>query len=235
MHARNLHFYFQNRIMHIKTSEQEELKLGFGNYTCNWGVHIAGLYESEKERDEIIIGFLHQGDISGDLQLFCPVEQNPDNFKEKYYGHCPSCTGHIDNPEKFNLLDAKDLYYPNGIFSPIEMDRSLNTFYTNSQKKGRKHIRATAEMSWALNTIPGVEHLMTYESRLNFFIPNKPWISICMYDVNKFDGSSIMKVLQTHPYAINGGIITQNPYYQDPNEWLRHNAPEFLNTWPGLK
>ena len=37
----------------------------------------------------------------------------------------------------------------------------------------------------------------------------------------------IMKVLQTHPYTISGGVITKNPYFQDPDEWLRLNAPEF--------
>ena len=31
--------------MHIKTSNQPELKLGIGDYACNWGVHICSLYE----------------------------------------------------------------------------------------------------------------------------------------------------------------------------------------------
>jgi hypothetical protein len=214
--------------MHIKTSNQVELKLGFGNYTCNWGVHICGLYENDQERDEIIMGFLGQGDLAGDLQLYCPVEHSPESFKEIYYQKFPECKCHIDNPERFNLLNAKELYYPNGTFSPFEMDKGLNEFYKNSQTKGSRNIRATAEMVWALDAIPGVEHLMVYESRLNYFIPGKPWISICMYNINKFPGSTIMKVLQTHPFTINGGIITQNPYYQDPDVWLAKNAPEFL-------
>jgi hypothetical protein len=84
-------------------------------------------------------------------------------------------------------------------------------------------------MVWALEAIPGVEHLMAYESRLNYFIPGKPWISICMYNLTKFSGSTIMGVLRTHPYAINGGVITENPYYQNPDEWLARNAPQFLS------
>ena len=43
--------------MYIKTSGQEKIELGFGNYQCNNGMHFAGLYETEKERDEIIFGF----------------------------------------------------------------------------------------------------------------------------------------------------------------------------------
>jgi hypothetical protein len=84
-------------------------------------------------------------------------------------------------------------------------------------------------MVWALDAIPGIEHLMVYESRLNYFIPGKPWISVCMYNVTKFSGSVILNVLRTHPFTISGGVITQNPYYQNPDEWLKQNAPEFLN------
>ena len=55
--------------MHIKTSDQKELNMGFGGYTCNWGLHICGLYETDAERDEIIYGFLHQGALEKDKQL----------------------------------------------------------------------------------------------------------------------------------------------------------------------
>jgi len=216
--------------MHIQTSNQPKLKLGIGDYICNWGSHICGLYETEAERDEIIIGFLGEGDLSGDLQLYSPVEQTPEMFKEKYYKAFPQCDCHVDMPEHFSILMAKELYYPNGTFSPFEMDKGLNHFFIESQKEGERNIRATAEMAWALEAIPGVEHLMAYESRLNYFIPGKPWISICLYNVNKFSGAMIMNVLKTHPYCISGGVITQNPYYIHPDKWLEENAPQFLSS-----
>ena len=213
--------------MYIKTSEQEKLELGFGGYTCNWGVHIAGLYETEYERDEIIFGFLHEGDYKNDLQLYCPVERTAEDFNQKYAQKYPICKHHVHDPDVFNFFNAKELYYPDGVFSPISMDEGLGLFYENSQTSKKRNIRATAEMIWALEAIPGVEHLMAYESRLNYFISGKPWISICMYNLTKFSGSIIMNVLQTHPYTISGGSITQNPYYQNPNEWLEQKAPQF--------
>lgn len=215
--------------MHIKTSNQETLKMGFGNYTCNWGLHIAGLYETPQERDKIIFGFLKQGFTDNDLQLFCPAERTPEEFKKDFSHNCPQCNESIlNNSDIFTIKSAKEFYYPNGTFSPWEMDENLEAFFEFSQKNGRKNIRASAEMAWALEAIPGVEHLMAYESRLNYFIPGKPWISVCMYNVNKFKGKTIMGVLRTHPFTISGGVITQNPYYQDPDKWLAENAPQFL-------
>jgi hypothetical protein len=214
--------------MHIKTSDQEKLGLGIGGYTCNWGVHICGLYESEKERDEIIFGFLGKGFKAGDLQLYCPVERTVDEFYTDFSCACNACKQKMHNSEHMIVTPAKELYYPDGTFDPWHMDKALDEFFIESQKNGKRNIRASAEMVWALEAIPGVEHLMAYEARLNYFIQGKPWISICMYNVNKFNGATIMNVLRTHPYTISGGIIVQNPYFIDPDQWLAENAPQFM-------
>ncbi|MBN1926488.1 MAG: MEDS domain-containing protein [Prolixibacteraceae bacterium] len=214
--------------MHIHTSEQKKLKLGIGNYTCNWGVHICGFYENETERDDIIFGFLKQGFIDGDLQLYCYDERTRDNFETDFVHYCPDCHSSLNNEDIFIIKPAKDLYYPSGIFDPWHMDDSLNDFYNTSQKKRKVNIRATAEMAWALKAIPGVEYLIAYEARLNYFIPEKPWVSICLYNLNKFNGKTIMKVLQVHPYTLSGGIIFQNPYYVHPDKWLADHFPDFL-------
>lgn len=214
--------------MHIKTSEQEELKLGIGNYSCNWGTHICGLYETPGERDEIIFGFLREGYLAGDVQLYSPVERTPRGFYDDFAAFCPDCINNLHDPNHFDLKSPATLYYPAGYFDPWHMDRALNEYFVHSQLNGKRNIRATAEMSWAVRNIPGVESLMAYEARLNYFIPGKPWVSICMYDLTKFSGSMIMQVLRTHPYTISGGIITQNPFYIDPDTWLAENAPHFL-------
>ncbi len=214
--------------MHIKTSDQEVLQLGIGDYSCNWGLHMCGLYESDQERDEIIFGYLRQGYLEGDLQLYCPVERSQEEFYRDFGAYCPECCSHLHDPAHFNLLSARDLYYPEGVFDPRHMDRALNDYYQGSQAGGRRNIRATAEMVWALEAIPGVEHLMAYEARLNYFIPGKPWISICMYNINKVSGAMVVNVLQTHPFTINGGVITQNPFYVHPDQWLAEHAPQFL-------
>ncbi len=214
--------------MHIHTSSQEVLDLGFRGYTCNWGVHICGLYESQAEHDEILYGFMHSGDTADDLQLFVSNRLTSDEFKAEYATRYRDSASHLEDTCRFQLMRAQELYYPDGAFSPWVMEDNLDTFYRQSQSRGRRHIRATAEMSWALEAIPGVEHLMAYESRLNYFIPGKPWISICMYDVTRFSGRQIMNVLRTHPFTINGTVITENPYYIDPDSYLAEHAPQFL-------
>lgn len=214
--------------MHIKTSNQEKIDMGFGNYECNWGVHIACLYETEKERDNIIFGFFNKGLQLGEKQLYVPSERTIKDFNMKFSEKYPEHADKLKDKEHMEIYPAKKLYYPNGSFSPWDMDEGLNEFYQHSQRNGKRNTRTLAEMVWALQGIPGKEHLMAYESRLNYFCPGKPWVSFCLYNITKFGGDMIMHVLKTHPYTVNGGIITQNPYYVDPDEYLKKHAPEFL-------
>jgi hypothetical protein len=214
--------------MHLQTSDQEKLELGFGGYTCNWGTHICGLYETEEERDEILMGFLHAGDVKNDLMLYFPAERSAENFREEYALQYPDCKDHVHDRNLFSINSPKEFYYPDGLFSPQRMLDGHEEYFAESQKNGKRNVRGTAEMVWALQAIPGIEHLMAYESRLNYFITGKPWISICLYNLTKFSGSIIVNVLRTHPYAISGGVITQNPYYQNPDDWLRKYDPEYI-------
>lgn len=218
--------------MNLQTSDQEPLVMGFGDYTCNWGLHLCGLYETERERDEIIFGFFAQGVKDRDFNCYVPVEQTKEAFSRSFSHACPDCAAALLDPGVFGFLSARDLYYPDGTFSPWAMDDNISAIFTKTQEHGKRNLRTSAEMVWALEAIPGVNHLMAYESRLNYLIPGKPWVSVCMYNLNKFDGKTIMNVLQTHPFTINKGVITRNPYYRDPDMWLRDNAPEFL---PGAR
>lgn len=214
--------------MHVHTSEQERLELGIDDYSCNWGVHIAGLYETSAERDEMIFGFLARGVDDGDLQLYVPSERSEVEFRASFAEEHPGIADRLEDPRFFQTPGPRELYYPDGTFMPKRMDDTGEAFFAASQAEGPRNIRATTEMVWALDNVPGREHLLAYEARLNYFIPPKPWISICLYNVTKFDGATIMGVLRTHPYVISKGVLTENPYFQDPAEWLRENAPQFL-------
>jgi hypothetical protein len=42
---------------------------------------------------------------------------------------------------------------------------------------------------------------------------------MCQYDARLFDGATLFKVLQVHPYIIAQGQIVRNPYYIKPEDF----------------
>ncbi len=215
--------------MHIKTSNLPELQLGIGEYTCNWGTHMCGLYETENERDEIILNFLKSGCLGNDKQIFIHSEQTEEEFREKFNCICPECCASEQKMKDLDIKKAQEIYFPDGDFDPWKMDKTVNGYFAYTQQNGQRNLRTIAEMVWALQEIKGVEHLFAYESRLNYFVQDRPIVSLCLYNITKISGATIMNVLRTHPYTISGGVITQNPYYLHPDIWLAENAPQFLN------
>ena len=214
--------------MHIQTSDQARLSLGFGGYTCNWGVHMCGLYETDAEREELIYSFLHQGDVDGDQLRYYHTAPTAEAFRREYARRYPAEASHLDDPGRFTLVSAEQRCYPSGRFEPLGQDPKLKAMRERAEREC-VHVRGVGEMDWALRDVPGLELLLPYEARLNDIFVGAPMLITCIYDLRRFPGSTIMGVMRTHRFTISRGMIFENPYY-DPQRFLAEHAPG----WPAL-
>jgi hypothetical protein len=214
--------------MHVHTSDQERLSMGFGGYTCNWGVHMCALYDSDAERDEFVYGFLHQGDVDGDLVRLYHDAPTADGFKREYARRYPAEASHPEDGSRFTLVTSEQRCFPNGRFDPLAQDPKLRALRDTAIGENRR-IRGIGEMEWAARGVPGVEYLLPYEARLNKLFDGAPILIACTYDLRKHPGSTIMGVLRTHRFTIMRGMIVENPYY-DPQRILSEHGLG----WPPL-
>ena len=93
------------------------------------------------------------------------------------------------------------------------------------EQMGCPAVRATGETSWAVRGIPGCDRLLEYEARLNTALETVPVTAVCQYDVNLFDGGTILDVLRVHPIMISRGQLVKNPFYVGPEEFLANRRP----------
>ena len=74
----------------------------------------------------------------------------------------------------------------------------------------------TALEDWA-----SVNDWIEYETRLNDVLPRYDDPVICTYDANLLNGSIAVDILRTHPVAIIGGLLYENPFFVPPQQILR--------------
>jgi hypothetical protein len=82
-------------------------------------------------------------------------------------------------------------------------------------------VRSSGEMSWTLRDIPGSDRWLEYETLLNTVTGTFPHTEMCLYDARLFDGATLFKVLQVHPYMVADGQSVRNPFYLGPEEFRK--------------
>ena len=85
---------------------------------------------------------------------------------------------------------------------------------------GYAQTRFLGHMEWALEDLPGVEDMVQFESRVNEVVPKSHNAVICSYDLSKFGAGTVISALRTHPLVIIGGLLQENPFYVEPDQFL---------------
>jgi hypothetical protein len=193
--------------------------MGFTSEPFEMGTHMCLIYSNEEERKFVISKFIERG-IANNEKVGYFAE---DVTKSEIFDWLKDINKENNSsslPENFQVMNAAEVYHPSGKFIPDEMINTIKKFHISSQHEHLAGSRVSGEMEWAVKGVPGSERLMEYESKVNIVVTQFPVTAICQYDVNKFDGATILECLKVHPYMIVKGQIIRNPYYIKPEDYL---------------
>lgn len=112
-------------------------------------------------------------------------------------------------------------YLRGGRFNQDAMLGLIRQALEDGKASGYGLTRLWANMEWALEELPGVEDLLEYEIRLTQILPQYDDFVVCTYDLSKFSASVVVDILRTHPWAVVGKTLQQNPFYIPPDQMLR--------------
>jgi len=196
----------------------DSIALGIPGLQFAPGDHICAFYPGLAERDEILIPYLREGLKAGD-KCICVVDATDPEAVFAALG-ADVDVGSCLERQQLEVQRSQDTYFCSGCFSAGVMlefwDRSIG----QAMAGGFGFTRAVGEMTWALRQLPGVEELVEYEARLNKFLPRYPQVILCLYELDRFSGEVLVDVLKTHPKVLLGGMVLDNPYYLEPDEFL---------------
>jgi hypothetical protein len=190
------------------------------------GEHFCALYCSEQERDTVLLPYLREGLMAGDKCLVAVHDNDSATLLD-------SIRESVDVPgslasKQLEIRTGTDPLLDNEEFSIDEVIAFWDDNVRTALEAGYPYIRLGAEASWWMPQLPGTEELVRYESELNRFAARYPQVILCMYDLRQYSESVVLDLLKTHPRVLLCGMLLENPYYLEPDEFLaarqRHPA-----------
>ena len=70
-----------------------------------------------------------------------------------------------------------------------------------------------------IQSIPGGERLIEYETGVTMMLEEKPIVAVCQYSAHDFSGDLIMDILKVHPFIVVGKTVIRNPSYTPPQNF----------------
>ena len=125
----------------------------------------------------------------------------------------------LKEDDSFRILPAEGAYCPSGGFVPQQVIDNAVARYSTARQAGYTGSRVTGEMNWVLRGSYSYDSLLEYEVGLNKIQHDFPRVGMCQYDARLFDGATLFKVLQVHPYMVAQGQLVRNPFYIKPEEF----------------
>jgi hypothetical protein len=141
------------------------------------------------------------------MQVFCMVD-DPAAVQSRVPARL------LARDSMFHVLTEDEAYMPDGSFSKDVFIRNMETMAQEASDEGYGSFRAVGDESFLVRNGVDIREWFAAESELNKIVPDFPHFFFCLYDLDLFDGDTVMYVLRTHPRVYVNGIIIGNPHYQ---------------------
>jgi hypothetical protein len=182
--------------------------------------HVCVLYDSTDEEYRVLRPFIRDGFRKGDKAFhIIDARQRQDHLRRlEEFGIDVLAS---EGAGQLEVRGWEDAHLRPGWFDQHAMLGLVEEVLTDSRRRGFPFTRWVANMGWALGEYRGVTELVEYCTRLNHVVPHHEATVVCTYDLTLFSASSVIDVLRSHPVAVIGGIVHENPFYLPPDDLLR--------------
>jgi hypothetical protein len=170
------------------------------------GDHVCAFYNGSSDSlDDIVVDYLSKG-LQAGHKCFGMVD-DPSAVSGRIPGDLVPREGML------HVLTEDQAYMPDGHFSKDTFIRNMKTMVTDALAEGYGHFRAVGDESFIVRNGVDINEWFAAESELNTVVPDYPHFFFCLYDLELFDGDTVMYVLRTHPRIYVNGMVITNPHY----------------------
>lgn len=189
-------------------------------HTLHHACHACALFRDREEEYGVLMPFAREGFDRGD-RLFQVVDAHHRPERLRRLADAGIALDEADPGGQVEVRPYEATYLRGGRFKQDDMLDVIEQALQDGKAGGYGLTRIWANMEWALEELPGVEDLLEYETRLNHILPQHDAVAVCTYDVSRFSAGIVVDILRTHPWAVVGRTLQQNPFYIPPEQMLR--------------
>jgi hypothetical protein len=191
----------------------------FAGSQLNEGRHVCAFFNSDDEEYRVLLPFIRDGFECGDKAVHVVSPDQCGDHLQRLAGAGIDTTA-AQQRGQFELRTSIETYLRDGRF---DQDRMLEAFeqLASDNAKGRFPVsRIVCHMEWAAEGRSYVDDVVEFESRVNTVWRRHHDVVICVYDLARFGGDTVVDIMRTHPMIIIGGILQQNPFFVPPEAFL---------------
>ena len=185
--------------MSLRASDIAELGFQVGDHVC------AFYNGGGNSLDNIIVDYVSKGLRAGN-KCVCMID-TASSVRDRIPGELVSRAGILQ------FLTEDEAYLPEGYFSKDTFIRKMEAIVKEAFSDGYDRFRAVGDVSFIVRNAVDIKTWFAAESELNKIAPQYPHFLFCLYNLDLFDGETVMYVLKTHPRIFVNGLIITNPYY----------------------
>ncbi|MDQ8203000.1 MEDS domain-containing protein [Pelagicoccus sp. SDUM812003] len=196
------------------------ISLGFARERVPEGTHLCLIFTSDQERTHALLSYLLSGLQSGD-RCACFSDNVTEDEVRQFMQENGISYDERESSGAITLSAGSEVYFEGDRFEPQRMLDNLLRFYEEAIKADFQGARIIGEMSPEVERVTGGKRLLEYESRVSLLVKQHPITAVCQYDARVFDGATIMEILKVHPMMLVNGAVVRNPFYIEPEDYLR--------------
>lgn len=189
------------------------------------GTHFCSIYRNKEEQFATVIPFTRKGLQQNEKCVYVIDKNTKKEVIQAFKDEGIAVDSYMAKGQ-IQFFTKEETYLRDGYFAPERMIGLLKDLEEQALNKGYEGLRATGEMTWYFTKMPGVEDLIEYEAKLNYFLTGSKSTLLCQYNEQKFSPGILLDVLYTHPKVILYGSLHQNPYYIPPDHFLAKRKGE---------
>ena len=180
--------------------------------------HVCAFFHSPEEEYRVLLPFLRDGIDRGDRGVTLMPRQRGDHL-DRLRGGGIDVDG-ARRSGRLELLVSEETYLHDGHFDQEAMLATVQKVLHDGHRRGYSLTRLVAHAEYLMGDWESATAFVEYEMRLNDLLPNFPDPVVCTYDLDKVSAGVVMDVLRTHPMAIIGGLLQENPFFATPDAFL---------------